>query len=86
MAVSENPNELILLSVREVCRRVGLSRPSIYTRMAADDSPDPYIRHHERRDGDPMKLQNGLNGSAPNASPDPKNEAPACGRAGADIN
>ncbi len=41
MAVSENPNELILLSVREVCRRVGLSRPSIYTRMAAGRFPRP---------------------------------------------
>ena len=41
MAVSENPNELILLSVREVCRRVGLSRPSIYKRMGAGRFPRP---------------------------------------------
>ena len=34
-------NEIILLHVREVCRRVGLSRPSIYKRMAVGAFPKP---------------------------------------------
>ena len=35
------PQEITLLPVAEVCRRVGLSRPSIYRAMAAGHFPKP---------------------------------------------
>ena len=35
------PQEITLLPVAEVCRRVGLSRPSIYRAMATGKFPKP---------------------------------------------
>ena len=39
--IAHNPPDVILLKVREVMARVGLSRPSIYARMAAGAFPRP---------------------------------------------
>ena len=38
---AQNPSEIVLLKVSDVMLRVGLSRPSIYARMAAGQFPRP---------------------------------------------
>ena len=60
--ITHNPPDVILLKVREVMARVGLSRPSIYARMAAGAFPKPIYPAPGRRAGAPMRSPNGSKG------------------------
>lgn len=41
MSAHEQQNDVTLLNIRQVMGRIGLSRPSVYSRMATGDFPRP---------------------------------------------
>ena len=60
--IAHNPPDVVLLKVREVMARIGLSRPSIYARMRRERSRSRSIPRHGRRAGAPMRSPNGSKG------------------------